>query len=86
VEPAQDLDQRGLAGTVVPDQAEHLAAPQPQADVGERHDRAVPLGHVVGTEHRFLDVLGHQVPPVRLSRARYWLAIMEMRMAAPRMR
>src|ERR1039457_1370428 len=44
---ADDLDEGGLARAVVADQAEPLAALQPQADVGQRGHGAVALGDVL---------------------------------------
>ena len=41
----EDLDQRRLAGAVVADQADHLAAVDMQVDAAEREDAPVGLGH-----------------------------------------
>ena len=51
VEAREDLDQRGLAGAVVADQAEHLALAQVQAHVAQRRDRAEALGDVLDAQH-----------------------------------
>ena len=45
VEPAQDLDERALAGAVVADEPEHLALAQDEVDAAEDDERAEPLRH-----------------------------------------
>jgi hypothetical protein len=82
VEPADDLHEGGLAGAVVADQAEHLPLGDVQVDVAQCGERAEPLRHADHPQR----VAGHQVPPARRSRDRYWLAIIETRMARPRIR
>ena len=50
VEPAQDLDERALAGSVVADEPEHLALAQDEVDAAEDDDRAEPLRHAAHLE------------------------------------
>ena len=50
VEPAQDLDERALAGSVVADEAEHLALAQDEVDAAEHDERAEPLRHAADLE------------------------------------
>ena len=46
---AQDLDQRRLAGAVVPDERHRLAAKDAEVDAAQRLDRAVRLAHTART-------------------------------------
>ena len=50
VEPAQDLDERALAGSVVADEAEHLALAQDEVDAAQDDERAEALGHAAHLE------------------------------------
>src|SRR6185437_7666933 len=50
VEAAQDLDQRALAGAVVPDQPEHFALVQSEVDAAQDRERAEALGHAAHLE------------------------------------
>ena len=80
VEAAENLQQRGLAGAVVAEQAEHLAAAQMQVHVGERRHRAEALGDVLDPQDiiagsragglLFLHLSRHQVLPILRSRVR----------------
>src|SRR5919109_1230489 len=65
VEAADDLDEGRLAGAVVADQPEHLAAAQAQVDVGQGGDAAEALGDVLDLEGlaAAVAVAGHQVLP-----------------------
>ena len=86
VEAADDLDQGRLAGAVVADEAEHLAPAQAQVDVGQGGDPAEALGHVLDPEGLAVGGAVHQARPVRRSLDRYTLAIIETRIATPRIR
>src|ERR1700749_1162348 len=95
LEAAEDLEQGGLAPSVVAEQAEHLAPAQVQVDVGQRGDRAVALGDVLdaedvaggrrGSRGRVRTGGGHTLRPASRSRASCTLAIMAIRMAPPKM-
>ena len=50
VESRQHLDQCRLAGAVVADQTEHLAAPEAEVDAVQRDDRAEPLLDPLGAD------------------------------------
>ena len=52
VDAGDQLDQGGLAGAVVADQRDDLTAVQGQAEVGDRHDAAELLAHVVEPQRR----------------------------------
>src|SRR5262249_49937776 len=81
--PGQDLDQRRLAGAVVAEDAERLAARDAQRHAVQRDDAAERLGQVLGA-----DRLAHRAPPNgRWARnlARWMLAIIAIRIAAPMM-
>ncbi len=54
VQTGDDLDQRRLAGTVVAEDAGHLAGMHPQRDVLERGDVAVGLADVLQLDQRHL--------------------------------
>ena len=88
VEAADDLDQGRLAGAVVADQAEHLAPVQAQVDVGQGGDPAEALGDVLDPQGLAVGrgVGARHVRPARRSLDRYTLAIIETRIATPRMR
>ena len=47
LEAGEDIDQRGLAGAVRADQAEDLAAVEPDTDLVDRHETAEPDGHTL---------------------------------------
>ena len=48
---AQDLDERALAGSVVPDEPEHLALAQSKVDAAQDRECAEALGHTAHLEH-----------------------------------
>ena len=50
MEAAQDLDERALAGSVVADEAEHLALAQDEVDAAQDDERAEALGHAAHLE------------------------------------
>ena len=52
VEAAEDLDERALAGSVVADQAEHLALPQGEVDAPQDVQRAEALGDAAAPRAR----------------------------------
>ena len=52
-DPAQDLHQGRLAGTVLADQAQHLAAVQGEVDPAQRHDAGIGLDDAVELEKRW---------------------------------
>src|SRR6266702_3878406 len=54
--PGDAVDERALAGTVRPDQADALARPHREVDALQRREAAEPLGHTADLEQR----LGHQ--------------------------
>src|ERR1700735_1305055 len=98
LESAEDLQQGRLAGSVVADEAEDLAAGQVQVHVPQRRHRAEPLADVLGPQHvpawraaiaaRWLcarSLGGHSVRPASRSRASCTLAIMAIRIAPPKM-
>src|ERR1700735_5757758 len=98
LESAEDLQQGRLAGSVVADEAEDLAAGQVQVHVPQRRPRAEPLADVLGPQHvpawraaiaaRWLcarSLGGHSVRPASRSRASCTLAIMAIRIAPPKM-
>ena len=58
VQPGHDLDQGGLAGTVVTQHAGHLTGADGQVDPGQRPDRAVGLADVVHLDQRLTLVQG----------------------------
>src|SRR5207237_1157532 len=70
VTAGEDLDQRGLAGAVVAEQAMHLAAPQPHRHVSQSDDAAEVLGDVLELE----DVLG-----LGIRRHRYLASVTRLR-------
>ncbi len=51
LEPAEDLDQRRLAGAVVSEQPQHLALAQVQVDVAQRDGGSEALGDVLDAQH-----------------------------------
>src|SRR5271166_1198742 len=76
----QDLDQGRFAGAVVAEDAERLAPRHLERDARERGDAAKGLHQLFGTD-RF-GRARHAGPPPR-SRARWMLAIIAIRIAAP---
>ena len=50
VEPAQDLDERALAGSVVADETKHLALVQGEVDAAQDDERAEALRHAANLE------------------------------------
>ncbi len=78
----EDFHQRRLAGAVVAEDAEPLAALQMQRDAVQRGDGAEALDDV-GSRAA---TLAHPRPPVIRRRARRTLAIIATRIAAPMMR
>src|SRR4029077_6274384 len=76
----QDLDQRRFAGAVVAENAERLAIGDMHRDAGQCDGVAERL-----LEHLGADRLGHQAPPGVRHRARWMLANIAMRIAAPMM-
>src|SRR5690606_19068620 len=48
----EDLDGRGLAGAVGPDESEAVALLDLEVEVRQRHQLAVTLGQVDGVDHR----------------------------------
>ena len=52
IEPAQAIEQRGLAGAVRPDQSDDPAIAYREADVVERDDAAEPHGQVRDLQQR----------------------------------
>ena len=87
MEAAQDLQQRRLAGAVVAQEAQNLAAPQTQIDVAQGDDPAEPLADALDPDEvvdRLRTVLGHQPPPTVRRLVSRTLMNMVARIAAPR--
>jgi hypothetical protein len=90
----EDLQQRGLSRAVVADQPEYLAAPQPQAHVDQCGEGAEPLAHMLDPQNIGVLALrcrrelgrmpGHRTLPWPRSLASWTLAIIAIRMAAPK--
>src|SRR5690242_18080675 len=52
VDTGDTLDQRGLAGAVVPDQADHFAGKNLKVDIGQRLDGPEALADPAHLQHR----------------------------------
>ncbi len=50
MEATQDLHERALAGSVVADEAEHLALAQDEVDASENDERTEPFRHAADFE------------------------------------
>ena len=57
IDAVDDVEQRGLAGAVGPDDGEQLAAVDLEADAVDGHQAAEALGHVLEDEEGHLSVL-----------------------------